>query len=54
LTAGYLSQSIENRARRIGGRGKELEHAELPVCEINAVSKRAARINCYTQDGSLS
>jgi hypothetical protein len=49
-----LLQGVHHRQRWIGGRGKKLENAQLPGCEANAVSKRAAGVNGYAQVGPLS
>jgi len=40
-----LPESFEDGLRRIGRGGKELEDAELPVCEVDAVGEGASGVD---------
>ena len=42
-------QALEHRLRRIGGSGKNFQHLELAVGEIDAIGKCAAGIDGYAQ-----
>jgi hypothetical protein len=51
--AANLRQSVQYRARRIGWSGKNLQHLELAVRNVNTIRERAAGINRYAQNGPL-
>jgi hypothetical protein len=43
-----LAQRFEDRAARIVGRRKHLQHPELSILKIDAVRERTAGIDCHT------